>query len=81
MKMEEVMETLNVIFREIFDDDTLVIDEHTTADDIEDWDSLEQINLVLACQERFGLTFDISEVKQLKNVGDMAAMIERKLRK
>ncbi len=79
--MKEVMKTLNAIFREVFDDATLVIDEHTTANDIEDWDSLEQINLILACQERFGLTFDMSEVERMKNVGDMAEMIERKLRK
>jgi len=79
--MKEVMETLNAIFREVFDDATLVINEHTTANDIEDWDSLEQINLVLACQERFGLTFDMSEVEKMKNVGDIAAMIERKLKK
>ena len=50
MTHEAIMEKLNEIFQDIFDDDTLVITENTTANDIEDWDSLEHINLVSAVE-------------------------------
>ena len=57
MTHEAIMEKLNEIFQDIFDDDTLVITENTTANDIEDWDSLEHINLVSAVEKAFGMKF------------------------
>ena len=65
------LEKLNEIFRDIFDDDSLVITETTTANDVEDWDSIEHINLIDAVEKEFGMKFKMQEVSGMKNVGEM----------
>ena len=75
MTREAVFEKLNTIFRDNFDDDEICLTDATSAEDIEDWDSLEQINLVVAIQEAFGIKFNIEEVNAMKNVGEMADAI------
>ncbi len=79
MSREEIMEKVNEIFRDVFDDDTLVITDETNSDDIEDWDSLEHISLIISMEKEFGLKFDIKEVNKLENVGQMVDMIRNKL--
>lgn len=79
MTREEVFEILTGIFQDVFDDDELELTDATTADDIEDWDSLEQINLVAACEKRFNVKFDMKEIQALKNVGEMVDTIVGKL--
>lgn len=71
-------EKLQEIFRDIFDDEELVITEEMTAADIEDWDSLAQINLILAIEKEFGVKFNLEEVSKLKNIGEMLEMIKIK---
>ncbi len=75
MSREEVFEEVRKIFRDNFDDEELVIVDETNSKDIEDWDSIEHINLVIAMEKRFGLKFDISEVGKLANVGEMVDLI------
>ena len=75
MTREAVFEKLNTIFRDNFDDDEISLTDETSAEDIEDWDSLEQINLVVAIQDAFGIKFNIDEVNAMKNVGEMADAI------
>jgi len=75
------MEILNGIFREVFDDESLVIKRETNADDIDDWDSLSHLNLVIAVEMKFGIKFALGELQALKNVGDMADLIEKKSKK
>ena len=75
MTREELFEEINDIFRDVFDDDSLVITDETNSGDIEDWDSLEHINLVVAMEKRFNMKFNIKEVGNLKNVGEMADLI------
>ncbi|MEA5050595.1 MAG: acyl carrier protein [Oscillospiraceae bacterium] len=79
MNRTEISEKVNGIFRDIFDDDTLVITDETTAADIEDWDSLEQINILVAMEKTFGIKFSVGEVEGLKNVGEMMDLIASKL--
>ena len=79
MTREEVFATLTDIFRDVFDDDDIELTDATTADDIEDWDSLEQINLVVACEKKFNVKFDMKEIQSLKNVGEMVDTIVGKL--
>ncbi|WP_033152148.1 acyl carrier protein [Pseudobutyrivibrio ruminis] len=79
MTREEVFATLTDIFRDVFDDDDIELTDATTADDIEDWDSLEQINLVVACEKKFNVKFDMKEIQSLKNVGEMVDTIVSKL--
>lgn len=79
--MNDIKSTLDVltrIFRDIFDDDTIVLSDATSADDIDEWDSLAQINLVLAIEAYYRLRFDPSEIESLRNIGDMVQLILKK---
>ena len=75
MSREEVFEKLNEVFRDVFDDDEITVTDTTTADDIEDWDSLEHINLLAAVEQEFGMKFNMGQVVSMKNVGEMADII------
>lgn len=77
MNEQQLWQEVTEIFRDNFDDDSLVITAETTAADIEDWDSLEQINLLTAMEQRFGIKFKLADVRGLANVGDMVALIQR----
>ncbi len=79
MDRAELTKKVNEVFCEIFDDDELVITDETTAADIEDWDSLEQINILVALEKLFSVKFAVAEVEGLKNVGEMIDLIEKKL--
>jgi len=72
---EEVFEKVTDIFRDVFDDEDLVIGETTNSDDIEDWDSLEHIQLIVAMEKEFNIKFDIKTVNTLENVGQMVDLI------
>lgn len=76
MDRTEIYEKLNEIFRDVFDDDTIVVTDSTTSNDIEDWDSLEHINLVVAIEEEFNMKFTVGEVSSMKNVGEMVDLIQ-----
>lgn len=75
MTREEVYERLNRVFREVFDDDSITVNDETTADDIEDWDSFEHINLVVAIEEEFSFKIPMGKVVTMKNVGEMVDII------
>ena len=78
MTREEVFAALDEVFQDVFDDESIHVVDSTTADDIEDWDSLEHINLVVAIENRFGMKFNMAEVTSMKNVGEMVdAIVER----
>lgn len=79
MTREAVFETLNEVFRDVFDDESIVVTDETTADDIEDWDSLEHINLIAAVELEFGIKFNMGQVVTMKNVGEMADIIMSQL--
>lgn len=78
--MEEpvVYDKLTTVFRNVFDEDDLVLTPTMTADDVDGWDSLSHIRLVLAVSKAFGVKFSASEVGELKNVGEFAALIRTK---
>lgn len=75
MNKEEIMSRLTNVFRSVFDDEEINISDKTTADDIEDWDSLEHINLLVAVEQEFNIKFNMNEVGNMKNVGDMVDII------
>ena len=75
MTREEVFATLNEVFQDVFDDESITVNEETTADDIEDWDSLEHINLIAAVEQEFGMKFTMGQVVTMKNVEEMADII------
>lgn len=72
------MEELQEIFRDVFDDENLEINENTTAEDIEDWDSLMHIQLMVAISKKFGVKFATQEIAHLENVGGIAKLINDK---
>ena len=77
--MEEILAELQPIFRDIFDDEGLVITKDSSAETIEDWDSLSHVRLIMAVGKHFGIKFGFGELKDLKNVGDMCELIANKL--
>ncbi len=78
MSKEEILEKLNEVFCDVFDDETIQVKEETTANDIEDWDSLEHINLIVAVEKEFGFKFNMNEVTSMKNVGEMIHIIQQR---
>ncbi len=79
MDRQQMMADVQEIFRNNFDDDSIVLTDSTNAADIEDWDSLEQINLLTAIEKKYGLKFNLSDVRNLANVGDLLTLLERLL--
>lgn len=77
MERNEIFEKLNEIFKDVFDDETLTVTEETSAADIEDWDSLTHITLISEVEDAFDMKFSMKEVVGMKNVGEMADIIER----
>ena len=78
MQKAEVYSKLTGVFRDVFDEDDLALTPQTTADDVDGWDSLSHIRLVLAVSKAFGVKFSASEIGSLKNVGEFADLIEKK---
>ena len=74
----DTLKTIEKILRDIFDDETLQITDSTSANDIEDWDSLAQIRIASEVEVAFSVKFSFAELQQMKNVGDMVRLIERK---
>lgn len=79
MTRADVMDKVQDIFRDVFDDDSLCISDSTNSSDIEDWDSLEHIALIVSMEKEFNMKFDIKEVNKLENVGGMIDLIMSKL--
>lgn len=74
-----IIDKMQEIFRDIFDDEDLVITMETTAEDIDDWDSLTHMQLILEIEEEFSIKFTTDEIKSAKNVGEFIGYIESKL--
>jgi acyl carrier protein len=79
MDQAEIYKQLTTLFRNLFDEDTIVLTPETTAADIEGWDSFNHINLIVAVEAKFGIKFKTAELDELHNVGHLVTMIERKL--
>ena len=70
---------LTEVFREVFDDDTLVIHDEMTADDVDAWDSLSHVNLMIAIEIAFDISFKQNEIQSFANLGELKKNIEEKL--
>lgn len=77
----DVMATLQTVFREVFDDDTIVLRPETTSADIPGWDSLNQIKLIIASERAFGIRLKPREINALANVSEMTDHLCRALEK
>lgn len=78
MNTEAHYAKLTQVFHDVFDDETIVVHEKLTADDVDEWDSLTHIRLVMAVEKAFALKFSAAEVEQLRNVGDLVRLIDAK---
>lgn len=76
-----ILNELQPIFQDVFDDEDLVVTNESNAENIDDWDSLSHIRLVVAIEKQFGIKFAFGELQGLKNVGEMIEVIEKKLQK
>lgn len=74
----DILKKVNDIFIDVLDDEEIVIDATTTADDVDEWDSLTHIQLIVAIEKSFGLRFTSQEIQEWKNVGEMLNCIENK---
>ncbi len=79
MDESEILKILTGIFRQIFDDDSIVLNRETTAADIADWDSFNHINMMVVVEERFQIKFETAETEELHNIGALIDVIKRKL--
>ena len=79
MNEAEIKERVTEIFKDVLDDDDIELFRETTAADIEDWDSLNHISLIVAIENEFKTKFELTEIKQLRDVGDMLDLILRKI--
>lgn len=79
MNRQEIYDKLNEIFRDVFDDEEISVNDETTASDVEGWDSLMHITLIDAIEEEFDIRFDMKTVVKLHNVGEMVDVIEEEV--
>ena len=79
MELSEVYQRLTTVMQDVFDDDEIVARPDLTAADVEEWDSLKHIRLVLSVEKAFHINFSAAEIGHLKNVGDLATLIQSKI--
>jgi len=78
MEKNDVLIMVQEIFREILDNDEIILSEETVADDVEEWDSLTHIQLIVAIEKKFKIKFNSQEILSWKNVGEMIDSITKK---
>lgn len=81
MSSIEIYDQLTSLFREVFDDESIVVKPETNANDIEPWDSFSNISLMVAVESRFGIRLSTSEIESFKSVCDLANAIQAKTKK
>ena len=78
MEIEEIKSKLTPIFREVFSDETLIVSESMTANDVKRWDSLSHINMIYSVEKAFGVKFSIKDARSMKDVGELIQLIKKK---
>ena len=79
MTRAEIFEKLNEVFKDVFDDDSIVVNEETISNDIDGWDSLQHITLIAAIENEFDVEFEMKDIIKLINVGKLADVIEKEI--
>ncbi|HXH99851.1 MAG TPA: acyl carrier protein [Sphingobacteriaceae bacterium] len=77
--MTEIIEQINFLARDVFENDNLIVNESTKASEIEEWDSLTHIMLVVAIEKHFGIRFSAREIQSWDNVGELSDSIKMKI--
>lgn len=79
MNLDEIKNKLTQVFRDVLDDNSIELVRETTAADIEDWDSLSHITIIVAIEREFQIKLNLADIKPLRNVGEMLDLIQRKI--
>ena len=79
MERNETLQKVNEVFIEILDNENIKLQDTTTAADVEEWDSLTHIQLIVAIEKKFGIRFTSKEIQSWKNVGEMLDSISAKV--
>ena len=74
-----MIEKIQEIFKDVFDNEELLISQETTSKDIDEWDSMAQIDIIVALENEFGLKFTIEEVQKLTSIKSMISTLSKKL--
>lgn len=80
MERSEIFKKVNEIFCDELDNDDIVLTDETTADDVEEWDSLSHVQLIVAIEKAFGIKFTSNEILSWNNVGELIDSIEKRLK-
>lgn len=78
MERNEIIEKLTPIFRQVFSEESLVLNDEMTANDVENWDSLTHMQMVTAVEKAFAIKFKLKDLNKMKKVGDLIAVIASK---
>ena len=81
MTEAELYDTLTAVFRQVLEDDTIELTPTTTAEDVDGWDSMNHIFIVVELEKRLGVKFQAAEMEELKNVGELVSLVQHKLAK
>jgi acyl carrier protein len=76
---DQIMTTIESLMRGVFNQPTLRVNQESSALNVDGWTSLNHINLIIAVEQKFGITFDLGEVDELKNVGEFVSLVKEKL--
>lgn len=79
MERQLIVEKITTIFREVFGDNNIVINDEMTAADVENWDSLTHMQMITKVEDELGIKFKLKELNRLKKVGDLISIVESKL--
>ena len=79
MQQQDIYDQLTTIFRDLFDDEELVLSPGLTAADVPEWDSFNHINLIVAVEAKFGIKFQTAELESMQTVGHLVDLIQTKL--
>ncbi|MCZ4693460.1 acyl carrier protein [Ancylomarina euxinus] len=78
MELSQVLEEVNSIFCKVLNKPTIILTESSTADDVDEWDSLNNIRLIAEVEQHFKVKFKLREIMKLKNVGELCTNIQKK---
>ena len=78
MVREKILEEVEKLCREVFDNSSVIIKEETSADEIEEWDSFAHVSLIMALQDFFKIKFALGELQDIQNIGELLSLIESK---
>lgn len=79
MERQVILDQINLIFHQVFENTNLNITEESSAKDIDEWDSLTHVQLITAIEKHFNLRLKLNEIIKFKNVGDMVSLLEKVL--